>query len=49
MVYRLKFNRREIIEDLIKDLEILQSLTSENKNEIKRIDKEITDLSAKNL
>lgn len=49
MVYRLKFNRREIIEDLIKDLEILQSLTSENKNEIKRIDKEITDLSAKNF
>lgn len=47
MVYRLKFNRRAIIENLISELEILHAITSEKTGEIQRIDTEIGNLSAK--
>ena len=48
-VYRLKFNRRAIIENLIGGLEILHAMTSGRSGEIERIDTEIGNLSAKNF
>ena len=49
MVYKLKSNRESLLEKLIQRLEYLQSRTSENIERIRQIDKEIADLSAKNL
>ena len=49
MVYKLKANRESLLEKLIQRLEYLQSRTSENIERIRQIDKEIADLSAKNL
>ena len=49
MVYKLKANRETLLEKLIQRLEYLQSRTSENIERIRQIDKEIADLSAKNL
>lgn len=49
MAYKLKLHRNEIIVPLIKAIERLQEKASENGEIIKRIDKEIADLSAKNL
>lgn len=49
MTYKLKANRQALLEGLIQRLEFLQSRTSENIERIRQIDKEIADLSAKNL
>lgn len=49
MTYKLKANRQALLEGLIQRLEYLQSRTSENIERIRQIDKEIADLSAKNL
>lgn len=49
MIYKLKANRESLLEKLIQRLEYLQSRTSENIDRIRQIDKEIADLSAKNL
>ena len=49
MAYKLKNNRETLLEKLIQRLEYLQSRTSENIERIRQIDKEIADLSAKNL
>lgn len=49
MVYRLKTYRKEIIESLIQRIEYMQNKTSECHDRIRQIDKEIADLSAKNL
>lgn len=49
MAYKLKINRETLLEKLIQRLEYLQSRTSENIERIRQIDKEIADLSAKNL
>ncbi len=49
MVYRLKANRENLLGFLIGRLEYLQSRTSESHERIRQIDKEIADLSAKNL
>ena len=49
MIYKLKANRESLLEKLIQRLEYLQSRTSENIERIRQIDKEIADLSAKNL
>jgi len=49
MAYKLKINRETLLEKLIQRLEYLQSRTSENIGRIRQIDKEIADLSAKNL
>ena len=49
MVYKLKASRESLLEKLIQRLEYLQSRTSENIERIRQIDKEIADLSAKNL
>ena len=49
MIYKLKANRQDLLEPLIQRLEYLQSRTSENIERIRQIDKEIADLSAKNL
>ena len=48
MTYKLKSSRQQIIESTIQKLEYLQSRTSENRERIQEIDKEIADLSAKN-
>lgn len=48
MTYKLKAHRQQIIETTIQRLEYLQSRTSENGERIRKIDKEIADLSAKN-
>lgn len=47
--YKLKANREILLEKLIQSLEYLQNRTSENMERIRQIDKEIADLSAKNL
>ncbi len=49
MIYKLVDNLDILIKPLIQKLEFLQQKTSENYNRIKEIDKEIADLSAKNL
>ncbi len=49
MIYKLKDNRERLIENLIKRLEFVQQKTSNSIERIKEIDKEIADLSAKNL
>ena len=49
LIYKLKANRESLLEPLIQRLEYLQSRTSENIERIRQIDKEIADLSAKNL
>ena len=49
MIYKLKANREVLLDSLIQRLEYLQSRTSENIERIRQIDKEIADLSAKNL
>lgn len=49
MVYKLITNRQGLLGPLIQWLEYLQSKTSENHDKIRQIDKEIADLSAKNL
>lgn len=49
MTYKLKEYREELLVPLIGNLQFLQSRTSVNQEEIKRIDKEIADYAAKNL
>lgn len=49
MLYKLKAYRKEIVCDLIGKLERLQSDQIQNQGVIGKIDKEIADLSAKNL
>ena len=49
MLYKLKEYRKEIVCDLIGKLERLQSDQIQNQGVIGKIDKEIADLSAKNL
>ncbi len=49
MIYKLKGNREKLLVSLIGRLEYLQSRTSENHDRIRQIDKDIADLSAKNL
>lgn len=49
MLYKLKNNLNEIVGDLIKRLALLDEQTNENRGIITDIDKEIADLSAKNL
>ncbi len=49
MAYKLKLHKTEIIEPLIKSVERLREQTSGNDEKIRKIDKEIADLSAKNL
>lgn len=49
MVYKLKINRDSILAPLIENLELLQDKTSQNHSRIRQIDKELADLSAKNL
>lgn len=49
MMYKLKNYQKEIIEDLIKELEDLQQRTNRNQDAIRQIDKKIADLAAKNM
>ena len=49
MTYKLKEYREELLIPLIANIEFLQSRTSVNQEEIKKIDKEIADYAAKNL
>ena len=49
MTYKLKEYREELLVPLIGNIQFLQSRTSVNQEEIKRIDKQIADYAAKNL
>ena len=49
MAYKLKENRQALLENLILQLEDLRNRTSDNVQRVRQIDKEIADLSAKNL
>ncbi len=49
MIYKLKANREILLEKLIQRIDYLKMKTSQNGERIKQIDKEIADLSAKNL
>ena len=49
LTYKLKEYREELLVPLIGNIEFLQSRTSLNQEEIKKIDKEIADYAAKNL
>ncbi len=48
MIYKLKYYRKQIIEELINQIENLQTYTGVYQERIKQIDKEIADYSAKN-
>jgi len=49
MVQKLTDNQVILIGDLIKQIENMQNKTSDNTNQIRKIDKEIADLAAQNL
>ena len=49
MLFKLKEHHHAILGALIRDIEIMQSKTSENHEKIAEIDKEIADLAARNL
>ena len=49
MLFKLKEHHQIILGSLIRDIEIMQSKTSENHEKIAEIDKEIADLAARNL
>ena len=49
LTYKLKINRKALLETLIRRLEYLQDRVSENIDRIRAIDKEVADLSAQNL
>ncbi len=49
MVYKLQSKRKVIFETLIDDLDTMQRQGSENRERIQKIDRELADLSAKNL
>ena len=49
LTYKLKANRKELLESLIQRLEYLQERVSDNIERIRAIDKEIANLSAQNL
>ena len=49
LTYKLKNNRAELIEDLIRNLEWLQEKTSGNLERIREIDKQLADLGRKIL
>lgn len=49
MLFKLKERHHAILGALIRDIEIMQSKTSENHEKIAEIDKEIADLAARNL
>ncbi len=49
MVYKLQAKREDILESLIDELDAMQRSGSENHERIRQIDKEIADLTAKNL
>lgn len=49
MVQKLTDNRKTLLGDLIRQVETMQSRTSDNIDVIRRIDKEIADLAAQNL
>ena len=48
MVYKLKYNR-QILADAIETIEAIENTAGIGQEEIRKIDKEIADLSAKNL
>ena len=49
MLYNLKGHHHAILGAMIRDIEVMQSKTSENHEKIAEIDKEIADLAARNL
>lgn len=49
MLFKLKKHHQTILGTLIRDVEVMQSKTSENHEKIAEIDKEIADLAARNL
>lgn len=49
MLFKLKEHHHAILGALIRDIEVMQSKTSENHEKIAEIDKEIADLAARNL
>ena len=49
MLFKLKEHHQTILGTLIRDIEVMQSKTSENHEKIAEIDKEIADLAARNL
>lgn len=49
LVQKLVDNRKNLLSDLIRQVEAMQSKTSDNIDVIRRIDKEIADLAAQNL
>lgn len=49
MLFKLKEHHQVILGSLIRDIEIMQSKTSENHEKIAEIDREIADLTARNL
>lgn len=49
MVYKLQDNRKELIEPLIRQIEIMREKTSGIQDKVRQIDKEIADLAAQNL
>lgn len=49
MLFKLKEHHHAILGALIRDIEVMQSKTSENHEKIVEIDKEIADLAARNL
>ena len=49
MLFKLKEHHHAILGALLRDIEIMQSKTSENHEKIAEIDKEIADLAARNL
>lgn len=49
MIYKLKEHREEILGALIRQIEILQDRASMNLERVRQIDKEVADLTAKNL
>lgn len=49
MTYKLKAHRCEILDELIQQMENLRTITGENSERIRQIDKQIADLCAKRL
>lgn len=49
MVYKLKDNRKELVEPLIRQIETMRDRTSGIRDKIRQLDKEIADLAARNL
>ena len=49
MTYKLKAHRCEVLDELIQQMENLRTITGENSERIRQIDKQIADLCAKRL